>query len=320
MIFFALVYGLITFFCMLGLESGPNELLFVLLAGVLVSTPFLTGMWAVFGQGSYLKRLLLSHAVAMIVGVGALTAMAIVISSDGFFELEELLVPISFVPLISIGAQLPFWFFRGCFGWQLLNSGDEPEVAFKIRDLFVLMFVFAIAISLPQIALSSQPFYDIDYSFEIESGEMTEEEAERNMRDQRMMTQRTNAVALAITPAYSFVVNLLAFPFVLFGFRTKEVDEGCLFNFLYACAFFGATAVLIGLLSQGQAPGEVFGYMLLTFAAITAAIGIPIAVTRSNGFKLVSLRKYRKENPIVPAKPSKEKVKMEKPKKHALDD
>ena len=107
---------------------GANQIYFeVFFGGVLLcsamATAFAASVWAVFGLGSYFKRLCWSHLVCAIVGLGHLVGF--IISNGDHISDWQFLEPIKYFLLgivpVSLAAQIPMGFFRVVLGLSLIH-------------------------------------------------------------------------------------------------------------------------------------------------------------------------------------------------------
>ena len=124
----------------------------VFLISSALATVFVGSAWAVFGPGSYLKRLLVSHLLCAFVGMGFLSGFAILVLSD--LRNDDFLGPLLYVLLgivpVSLAAQIPLWFFRFLFGWQFTFKGAPPAKSFSLRDIFAFTFLAALGFAATQ--------------------------------------------------------------------------------------------------------------------------------------------------------------------------
>ena len=286
--------------------------------GIFIAAILLIGAWSVLGTGRYLTRLTASHLAGIVIAACCLFAVILrstgIGSGPGRFVFDAKVVALM-IPPISVAVQLPFWFFRALFGWQLIPKDGQPELAFSLREIFTFTFVVALALATPQMSanLSAEPprgaYTEFDGGAEVvevinEDGTVTQrtesaEEFSRRMSEAER-NRRNGSLGRSIALAFVFFVSsILAVPAVLFVFRPRTPATGCLFNFVYSlvlCMFFG---LLLMLLSGGQVGnfiGEIFVYLILLIGVTVGAVAISLSILRANGFKLTSPKRFDRDS------------------------
>lgn len=301
LVYFSLAYAIVLFFCIL-LTGSFIAPMFLIGAGV-YATVILIAIWSVFGAGPYWKRLLLSHLVGAIpitgVGLGCLT-----LAAGNMNMVDEELWYVLVIGIISVvpttmAAQIPFWFLRGFFGWQLVVPGDRPERAFSLQDVFVLTFVFALCFAVPQTSSKIQAILmgDVDGLVATIDGETAPqiEEFNRRQRARQLSRQRDayagyGAYALAVT-----IISLISVPILMFVFRVQETTTGCAFSGLYALGFWLICASPFLMMGPGGGGDQLFVYLGIPIALSVGALAVPLMVTREMGFRLTSVRRFQRE-------------------------
>ena len=311
---FAILYAILLFLCALGMGNSIAPF-FPMAAGV-YSTVLLLALWSVFGPGNYLKRLFWAHLIGAIPALG-LTLGVYAVSNDQGSEFgniwSALVIPLISVVPISLGAQLPFWFFRSLFGWQLVNRGQHPERSFDLRDVFVLTFLFAFSFAVPQMSVNLQwrangsDNFDQDQRITVSKRVvqsdgrstpvdrvLTKEDVAEHQREQR---QRDQMVSYAIHGRHvvgAVGVTLLSIPIVLFVFRSKVTASGCALTGLYV---FGIWSVIIAstAIGFGGLPPEVLLYLGVLLALCACAVAVPLVVARETGLQLTSPKRFARE-------------------------
>ncbi len=309
-------YAIVLFFCMLAMVEPMLAGLFPLFACAW-STIFLVALWSVFGPGNYLKRMLWAHLM------GALPGLALILGSLWFWIIDRgtfddywtglVMILISVVP-VSLGAQLPFWFFRGLFGWQLVYRDSRPARSFCLRDIFVLTFVFAFCFSVPQIAVnlgSSSHDHDglprdgmtitelkiqPDGSYKPVKRELTASDVDQLRRENQGEQMESYAIYGSIM-LLSFVVSLLSAPVVLFVFRSPEAATGCGFTAIYVFCLWLIPIAIITIASNGL--GEEPKFFLYLGLLLTLSVGgfaVPLTVSRETGFQLTSSKRFARRH------------------------
>ena len=290
--------------------GGPDSFVpIALLMTMPLATAFISVTWSVFGPGSYIKRLLWSHLVAIVVGLGYLAGGMMIGgifdgNADDFFQ--AVLFVLAGIPAVSLAGQLPFWFFRFFFGWQFVLGESEPRESFTLRDIFVFTFLCALGFAVPQMAanLVSDPWFDPTVSYEeVTQPDGTVEYEEVILTDPQAIEQKRREhlqrrhyqmnMGFASTGIGAFVFSLLSFPVVIMMFRSKQTNIGCGLIMAYAGIWFVLIIVVVSFFGGGPGIGEAFAYLFFVLALYAACIGVPIAVSREHGFRLTSPRRYR---------------------------
>ena len=310
MIFLAIAYAFGLFVSVCGLSESPFAGVFVF--PIILSTVVLTAVWSVFGPGNYFQRLFWAHLVGVIPAIGMMAGVVVMMLSNGFSSFNDSLTGVlvgalSIAPL-SLAAQLPFWFFRGCFGWQFVLGDGKPELPFNLKDIFALTFMFALSFAVPQLVLNAtNARYNNFANFEYESVEVTnpdgsisferkkisEEAANIRRAEMQQMMQQSSLMGYGIMMVFVFIGTSMCIPVLLFVFRSKEQSTGCGYTALYT---FGLAVIplLMLVLAAGGGPniGEGIFYIGFTFALCGGGLAIPFAISREAGFVLTSPKKY----------------------------
>ena len=303
----ALLYALIG-------ASHDNEL--AAIAGCIIfcsalATVFVGSAWAVFGPGSYLKRLFWSHLLCVVVGLGHLAGLIMLAwdigtGSDIFWEPIKYFI-IGIAP-VSLAAQLPFWFFRFFFGWQFTYGLSPPAESFSLRDIFVFTFVAALGFAGPQMAinLASKPdWFDPTTTYEqVTQPDGTVEWEEVVLTDQKIIDEknrdfeRQNRLGIlfwyAAAGVWSFGISLLSLPIPLLIFRTNDRGAGCGLTAAYAFGWLILAAAIVGLWLPGP-PGEILGYLWGGLLSYVGLVSIVFGFSRSQGFRLSSPRRFSRQ-------------------------
>ena len=296
-----------------------NFVLFIVATeiGIAAATAFVSSAWSVFGPGSYLKRLICSHLVSAIVGLGYLVGAVLFVALGEFgvkawIELTDVVkYAVLAIPIVTIAAQLPFWFFRVFFGWQFTFRQSAPAQSFTLKDVFAFTFLVALGFTALQTAANQDlvnEWFDPTISYEEVThpdGTTTWEEvkttdpAEINQRllaHQRMNRSRVLS-AYGVIALLSFVISLLSLPALLTMFGTKETEAGCGFMFVYAICW----TLIIVLAAAAIFPGFVLGFIAVFVFTHCGLISISLAISRERGFRLVSLRRLRQQQNLAEA-------------------
>ena len=309
MIFLAIAYAFGLFVSVCGLSESPFAGVFVF--PIILSTVVLTAVWSVFGPGNYFQRLFWAHLVGVIPAIGMMAGVVVMMLSNGFSSFNDSLTGVlvgalSIAPL-SLAAQLPFWFFRGCFGWQFVLGDGKPELPFNLKDIFALTFMFALSFAVPQLVLNAtNARYNNFANFEYESVEVTnpdgsisferkkisEEAANIRRAEMQQMMQQSSLMGYGIMMVFVFIGTSMCIPVLLFVFRSKEQSTGCAYTALYAFGLAVIPLMLVLAVGGGPRVGEGIFYIGFTFALCGGGLAIPFAISREAGFVLTSPKKY----------------------------
>ena len=294
---------------------GSSQIFFeVFLGSALVcsalATAFVASVWAVFGLGSYLKRLCWSHLICAIVGFGHLTGFMISngdhISGWQFFEPSKYFL-LGIVP-VSLAAQLPMGFFRVFFGWQFTFEGKPPVNAFQLRDIFVFTFLVALGFAGPQMAVTqanNSGWFDPTSSYEevtAPDGTVTWEEVvitdqeiiDKKVRDFQQRNRISILSGYAFAAAWGFGISLLSLPILLLIFGAKDGETGCALTFGYAIAWF----VLIAIVMMMIVPfgiGDPLLYGGIFLMSYVTMVSLSFIWSFKQGVRLTSPRRFRRE-------------------------
>ena len=268
---------------------------------VAVATFTLTAAWAVMGVGNYLVRTLLAISVASIVFhgffFGVLYAeMTISLSLFGTDKLLFWIFAFSFFAA-SIITQIPFWLLRLASGshWSFTGTSVKPFI--PLRDMFLVMLIFALALSASQwagrliiasalddIVLGSEYFVfdedNQDGSFQI----VTEQNIDQ-MREDELNQHSIQAPLIATI--YFVIPAFFSLPIFRWVFRCKRLISSWALTMLYIMAVLAVVALLLYVIvGSGDAEFE-FAMMTTTSVAITYnLVWLPLALIRLTGLQL----------------------------------
>ena len=286
-----------------------------------LATMFVGSVWAVFGPGSYLKRLLVSHLLCAVVGLAHLVGFAIFalddMGHDFFFE-ALLYVGFAIVP-VSMAAQIPLWFFRFFSGWQFTFKGTPPVKSFSLSDIFVFTFLAALGFAATQmaikLAIESESYDPITSYEEVRSPSGRVEWVKIVLTDQKLIERRRREyekeVQLFVFRAYaaigatSFGISLVSLPIPLFMLRTNEKHNpkfratrgGWLSVYAYACLWLVLAVIIIGAFMP-LAMGEVFLFVAFFIVSYALAVAIAFGCLRRAGYELTSPRLFRQRDGV----------------------
>ena len=264
-----------------------------------------TSIWSALGDGSFVKRTLVSLGIFLLVVAGAIAAFAVLSWDTREFALIAQMSVLLALPLI-VAAQVPFWFLRGAFGWQLVRDGEQP-VVIALKQLFLITLVFGVAFAMPSIAgkvfasTAAAKFLTVgsthteyvlqeDGTYNLENTLVTlENRPELLVKQKQMALSQINS-----TVFYGAVIlatlSFLSIPLIWFAFRLgrrKAVVYSALYGALFYCLagigcvpFYGLTFFWFQI-----SPSIIFG-----IAAIVFLIVVPLSISNSKGFWLSTAR------------------------------
>lgn len=265
-------------------QSAFGMLIVGLLVTLALAAAFVGSVWAVFGPGSYLKRLIWAHLLVGIVGLGHLAGFTLMAWGDVGFELFSTLIQyILFgVAGVSFAAQIPLWFFRLFFGLQFTFRSSPPVESFSLRDIFVFTFLVAIGFAGAQMAANlAMP------------KELIEEMSDVGALDGALELERTVRFDMlfryATVGLWSFGISLLSLPIVPLTFRTKEL--GCLLTAAYTFVLFVLLVLICSILTMWFFVGAI-----AIIGIYAGMVSIALTASRKQGFQLTSPRRFSRES------------------------
>ncbi len=277
-IFIASSYAVVLFACLfvVGLSEGRAALLMIPAVAIILATFELSAMWAVLGPGGFWRRSVAAFGMASLVGVMGLIGISATMVGELDFDafLIGIVASLAVIPFLWLMFQLPFWCFRGLFGWYLgFWPGPTGRSPMTIRDM--LAITGFIGVALAGIRLSIFPT----------RGGLEEADVFQGM-------------AFSIIPLviYSFATFLLfTMPALLLILRPEKQDEGCQW---YAGLSVMILIVLLGgmlaFVGGGNGVGEAMGMFGAFLGLFCLAIGLPMMVLRDSNIILYSRRRERK--------------------------
>ena len=286
---------------------------------VLGSAVVHTSVWSVFGDGGLIKRTLVSLGIFSIVLAGLIVGYAVLSWGSSEFALMAKMGVLLALPLI-VAAQVPFWFLRGAFGWQLVRDGEQP-VVISLKQLFLITLVFGIAFATPSIAgkvyvsTANANYLTVgsthyDYVLQEDgSYAMNEIQVTLENRDELLLKQNQEVLmsmnwSMLSMSAMLATLSFLSIPVFWFAFRfgkRKAILYSGLYGFLLCClvgigclSFYGWTYFWIH-----TAPLLIFGIAAVVFLIVT-----PLLISKAKGFWLSTGRVRpaeveRKVGPII---------------------
>ena len=286
-LFVVLTYAAVLFTCMFVtmLSRGQAALLMVPGMAIIMTTFELSAMWAVLGPGSFWRRSIAAFGLALVVAIAGIvgTGLGVVaeLSLDNF--LVTVATSLSMIPFLWLLAQMPFWVFRGLFGWHLAAwPGPVKRSPMTIRDMLAITALIGIALGGVRLSFFS---------------------VQGNVAESEMFLGTVYMIApLAI---YSLMLFLLfTMPAILLILRPEKSDECCQWfagvSFVIVIFLFGFTLAVLG---PGGGVPEVAGVMGGFTGLYCLAIGAPMAVLRDSSIVLYSRGRERRWLGQAPAEP-----------------
>ena len=315
---FAVVVAITSVFIYM-LVGGANEIsLAVFFACMLVcsslATAFVASVWAVFGLGSYLKRLCCSYLLFAIVGLGRLFGVMLTIpggtGSSDFFEL--IMHFLCGIAPVSLAAQIPMGFLRVFWGWQFTAQGKPPANAFLLRDIFVFTLLVAFGFAGPQLAVNmaqTPAWFDPTVSHEqvtAPDGTVTWEEVvvtdqeviDEEVRNFKRRERNMILSGYAFAAAWGFGISLLSLPIPLVIFGAKDGSIGCSLTVAYAFVAVVLVATIVSCLAPGVF-GDALGYIGLFLLSYAAMVSLTFTWSLKQGYCLTSPRRFNRKMSAV---------------------
>ena len=300
MLGFSIVYALLigVAFALLDFTQGFS---FSLLAfPVAIATMVLAAAWAVMGVGIFLERTLVAISIASIVLLGLFAGIFFMQTSGSmdFFNQKDLVFWI--VSLSSFAAviitQIPFWLLRLATGshWSFAGTNVKPFI--PLRDMFLIMLTFSLALSASQwasrlaiadaleaIVVGSEQFV---YDLETNNGElkMVTEENIQQIRENELKLH--SAQASLIATLYFVISAFLTLPIFWWAFRCKWLWFSWVLTMLYPLAVLIALTLLNYAVSDGDVNFEMVMMTTISVATTCNLIWLPLVLIRLSGLEL----------------------------------
>ncbi len=265
---------------MTGGPTRPNEIVMLLVGGVIAGQIGLLATWAVLGPW----RLYAQWFVALLLWLGLLLALVL-----GIAMVEprpfgpggnELLKGILGYSAVLVAAQVPLWSIRLLRGWRLVPRGaDAARTAIasrqlQIRDILIAMTILALALgTMSLVAKRDGGRHNADFLMEV-------------------------VAICGVTVVWSALVLPICL-WVCFGARSIGVRIVVLIVYLTILATIGLGVVAAVSRRAMLLPPEGLGYVLLLHAALLATVLSGLGLARACGYVLVSVRSARR--PPLPA-------------------
>jgi hypothetical protein len=237
-------------------------------------------VWLIWGQGPFLRRLIVHWGVVMGLGAAFLLGLAAAsmdqMSPSAPGDVANALRAVAMVacslPAISLGAQLPLWPLRTYFGWRIEQPGGEASRGgqpLTLLDIFSGTAVAGVTFGLARAMIGLSPTSEF-------------------------LPPSFVWIQLATTAGVSFGLSLLlGIPVVIGALwtRSPSVGIGSLCGYLLV-----ALLLLLGIPSifSGTGPDIVtVVIMLLGTFTLAATLAAPLLVLRACGYRLTWPRDRR---------------------------
>lgn len=313
---YACFYAVMMSICGAAVTTTPWALIpiFACVASII----FMVAAWSVLGPGSYLKRMLVAHLIGAIPAVGLAIPFIVTLISERYYSGEFVVsLGLGVIPL-SVGAQLTFWFFRGVLGWQLVPKGKSREVAYNIRDIFIVTFLCAGCLGAAQLSvfmtLNSRNYVardtvpdlgedgtiSYDSSGAVKMRSMSEEEIQVTQAQLNASMRRSFFISYGVTFLVAAFITVVSLPVLTRLFFSEDVQTGCGFAslYLFVVALVPIGIVIgIGSFFGGAPPIDVvvataFWFLVSVFG-YGMAVWLPLLSSREIGVQLVTNRRAK---------------------------
>ena len=321
---YAVLYAFILFVAAVAIDSTPMA--FVPLFACVGATIFLVAAWSVFGFESYFRRIAIAHLFGAIPAAGLALGFLLLALGEGgppvglfddifFFTVTVLL---GLIP-ISVGAQIPFWFFRGFFGWQFVRKGSSPSMSFNLRDIFIITFVFAACFGAAQIAANIQiqqfgwfmetatdyvPVTDVngvqvldaDGFPKFEEVELTGDSLKEYRRREASNVRNRSFVMFGSSIFAAMIGSLLTFPVLTSLFFSREIGNGCMLTggyIILAIFLFIGLSTVLGV--AGPMVVEMFFWTGVAIFCYALAVWLPLMTMREQDIVLTSPKIFERK-------------------------
>ena len=319
MVAIAIVYGVMIFIaCSLIWQTNIWSMYFAY--ALLVPCLFIFGFWAALGPGILWLRVVVFSSLGPLLAVAGVAGLAIFPSNGGIVGFESssgsaLVMVFMAAFAVCVACQIPYWFFRIVFGWQLIQENrDWREKKISLKDIFFLTAVFAVGIALPGYAVNI--FNDVladqikvGYTEMVPTDEMDADGVplefksvlvtEENIKEiKELRKSQADSGMLMGVFAYAAVTSVLSFlfvPVVVLSLRKSGTWKGVGVAALYLMAICLAAVFFNVLLFSGLTGWiQLLNPYLYGFGTtLVAAAMIPIVFSRGGGFRLASRRDFQ---------------------------
>ena len=317
----AIVYGvLVSTAC--GLVNATDFWSFYFAWTIAVPSLLLFGCWAALGSGTTWLRVTVISLLGPLLFAAAVAGFYASFSQRFLFDGSNPFKVSTMVFLISFGAcvacQVPFWFFRLLFGWQLIQKDrDWSQQKISIGDIFVVITIFAFAFAAPRIGVNM--YFDlivsevqIGYTELIETDEVDKngepilfnevlvtkgniEEVKESRSKQYKSARSSMTIGVLIYSAIVATIALLFVPAVLLSLRKRGTGMGVVCAAIYLCLMMLVSGIVPNIFMSGAfiVWAQFIPYLIgFTFVFVTASM-LPLVVSRVMGIRLANNRDFR---------------------------
>jgi hypothetical protein len=315
-----LVAAILVFFAVLLTE--PIKLIRVYPVYTIAIVLFVLGAWAAIGPGSFLLRVATCTFLGPLLIEAGASGLMLADRSFPFGgdpnQYRIYMIVFCFSIPICVATQVPFWFFRIAFGWQLVSKrGRQQEKKTSIKEILMITAVFAIAIASPRFAsdlivevlvsevkVGYTVYVPIDISSDVtdDSNQLNPQvvtadnidELRELEREKYKMMGGNIPIGVLI---YSIAVSLLTFFYVpTFWFCLRgDTSKGFLIGALFLFSITACTGTVSAILSFGLSIlwNQGFAY-ILGFGLSAAIVGVlPLLVWHRLGNRLKTHKDFR---------------------------
>jgi len=272
----------------------------------------LVGLWSVLGPGKFFFRLICA------LGFGSVVLMSCAVTSryskywgapSQDFSLSLcLLIGLISGFVLSVAAQIPFWFFRFFSGHRISKAGKTQNHSISLKEFFAITFVFGLTFAAPAIVDHQLLAHELNH---IELGQTTIQWDEERQPDgsingvevevtsENIDELKANARTISkqgffqqsilACSGWVALLSLLSLPLAYFAFHPTRGYKHVLLAAFFYCTVF-AMLGSVSLISIAQNPidwGEQIEIVALIILQIFA-ITIPLIASVLPGLHLLS--------------------------------
>lgn len=262
--------------------AGSDLNVVVVVAGLLgfwAAQLGLLSLWLVWGQGSYLRRLLIHWVAGAVLFLAWALGFAAAMASEmpGEILLNVARATACGLPAVCLAAQLPLWPLRIYFGWRVEQPGDaaaEDSQPLSIRNMLAGTLVTSVSLAALRFM---PPDFVIDADFWIGW-----------------------AITVAVVAGLSLVSLLPALAILL---RMSQTASAATAWFGYAGLMLVATLAILSSFFGAGPPDAVFVGVAVTFFSFAGAVSLPLLIARARGLRLTFARDRQAGCQPLPAAP-----------------
>ena len=300
MIGFAIIYALLIGAAIALIDATRGYSFGLLAYPVATATLILAAAWAVMGVGNLVVRTLVAISIASIVLLGFFVG---VLFAQAYFSLSlfnqgdlAFWIFILFFFAVAIITQVPFWLLRLVTGshWSFAGTSVKPFI--PLRDMFLIMLIFSLALSASQWAgrlILADALNDIvvgseQYVYDPKTEEggfqvVTDENIEQ-LRENELKSH--NAQVPLIATLYFITPAFLTLPIFWWTLRCKRLLLSWVLTMLYPLAALAARTLFIFAVGSGDLNSEMVLIMTISVATTCNLIWLPLVLIRLSGLEL----------------------------------